>query len=151
MTLRNKPTDKVSSCVQEIPSERFAKTAIESSFRDFEDIRLGFSFKHFLDLQDQLGVSAAALAEVLGIAPRTLQRRREDGRFAKDESDRIERLERLISLANDVLGDTRSARSWLLRPQMALSGLVPFEMADTGPGVRAIERLLGQLDYGVYV
>jgi putative toxin-antitoxin system antitoxin component (TIGR02293 family) len=55
-----------------------------------------------------------------------------------------------MSQATGVFDSESSARAWLTRPQIALAGFVPLELADTGAGIREVENLLGRIDYGVY-
>jgi len=119
-------------------------------FGDVEEIRGGLPVETFFEVQELLGVGAAQLAEVVGIPLRTLQRRKDEGRLTKDESDRLDRVRMLAKHAADVFESPRAGREWLTRPQMGLAGFVPLELADTGAGIREVENLLGRIDYGVY-
>lgn len=121
-----------------------------TGFGDVAEIRAGLPFAGFLELQAALGLSGTALGDLIGIPARTLQRRREEGRLSKEESDRLDRVRRLHRQAVATLGSQEAARSWLTRPQMALAGFTPLDLADTGAGAREVENLLGRLDYGVY-
>ena len=47
-------------------------------------------------------------------------------------------------------GDVESARSWLMRPVLALGGAVPFEMLKTEVGAREVENLITRLEHGVF-
>lgn len=111
-----------------------------------EMVRGGLPARSFRFLCDAIGVSAERLARVAHIAPRTLARRRI---FKPDESDRILRLGRLFQQATAVLGGEEEARRWLLAPQWALGGAVPLDYADTEPGAREVEALLGRMEHGV--
>lgn len=119
-------------------------------FGDVEEIRSGLPVGTFFEVQELLGVSAAQLADVVGIPLRTLQRRKDEGRLTKDESDRLDRVRVLAKHATDVFESERAGREWLTRPQLGLAGFVPLELADTGAGIREVENLLGRIDYGVY-
>lgn len=89
---------------------------------------------------------------MLGIPPRTLARRKSAGRFSSDESERIIRLGRVFDLAVDLFeGDTAAAVNWLKTPKRALAGNTPLSYARTDIGGREVERLIGQLEYGVFV
>jgi len=122
----------------------------EPTFESIQEIRDGLPVGKFYELEDALGVGTARLAEVVGIPVRTLQRRKEEGRLSKEESDRLDRVVRLVDLAARVFESPGSAREWLTRPQMGLAGFVPLDLADTGAGTREVENLLGRIDYGVY-
>lgn len=119
-------------------------------FAPIEEIREGLPVGRFFELQESLGVGTARLANVVGIPLRTLQRRKDEGRLSKEESDRLDRVFRLLDQASKVFESVASAREWLTRPQMGLAGFVPLDLADTGAGIREVESLLGRIDYGVY-
>ncbi len=121
-----------------------------TGFESIEEIREGLPVGKFFELEETLGVGTARLAEVVGIPVRTLQRRKEEGRLSKEESDRLDRVLHLVAQATRVFESVASAREWLTRPQMGLAGFVPLELADTGAGTREVENLLGRIDYGVY-
>jgi len=42
-----------------------------------------------------------------------------------------------------------NARQWLTRSARALGGEPPLHFADTEPGAREVERLLGRIGHGV--
>lgn len=98
-------------------------------------------------LQAFLDTPAATLADALGIAPRTLSRRRASGRLASDESDRLLRTARLAEMALVALGDPTAAAAWLVEPKRLLGGESPLRHADTAPGARAVEDMLYAVEF----
>src|SRR5262249_46289527 len=105
------------------------------------------AFEHF---QRNTALSTDALASLTNIPKRTLARRREQGRFEPDESDRLVRFARVFGRALELFeGDTDAARTWLLSPQQALGGIVPLELARTDIGVNEVENLIGRIEYGI--
>lgn len=122
----------------------------DEGFDEIQEIRKGLPVEAFFQLQEKLGVGTPQLAEVVGIPVRTLQRRKDEGRLTKDESDRLDRVRKLVDQATVVFDSETDARAWLTRPQIGLAGFVPLELADTGAGIREVENLLGRIDYGVY-
>jgi putative toxin-antitoxin system antitoxin component (TIGR02293 family) len=88
------------------------------------------------------------LAACLDLSPRSLQRRRSEGRLARHESDRLYRLARIVALAKNYLGDEETALRWLKRPNRALGGASPLASVDTEPGARSVENVLGRIAYG---
>ncbi len=48
-------------------------------------------------------------------------------------------------------GDAAAAVNWLNTPKKALAGNTPFSYTRTEIGGREVERLIGQLEYGVFV
>lgn len=124
--------------------------ALKDLFVGVEEIRAGLPLAYFDRVQRRLGIGMAELAEVVGIPMRTLQRRREEGRLSKEESDRLDRLENLMDRAEEVFGSGEAMRQWFTRPQLGLGGLRPLDLADTSAGSRELLNLLGRIDYGVY-
>ena len=94
------------------------------------------------------GLTLRELAASLDLSPRSLQRRRNEGRLASYESDRLYRLARIIALAKRYIGNDETATRWLKRPNRALGGSTPIELLDTEPGARAVENVLGRIAYG---
>lgn len=128
----------------------FPELAAEDPADIVATVREGLPTERFDVLRRLLDVSSGTLAEVVGITPSTLSRRRKRGTFDKDESERILRVARLVARAIDVLDGMENARTWLTEPARGLGGEPPLEFADTEPGAREVERLLIRLDYGVY-
>jgi putative toxin-antitoxin system antitoxin component (TIGR02293 family) len=113
-------------------------------------LKSGLPIAAFDRLQESLGVPAAELAEVTHIAPRTLARRKREGRLQVDESERLLRVTLLFNRAVEVLGGAEAARQWFHGPRTALGGATPLAYADTEPGAREVEDLLGRIEHGVY-
>ena len=110
----------------------------------------GLPTESFDRLREELGVSDSRLAQVIGVAERTLRRRREAGRLKPDESERLLRLARLFERAREVLGTPERAQIWMKEPLPALGGRSPLDYADTEPGAREVERVLGRIAHGVF-
>lgn len=111
----------------------------------------GLEFKAAERLRRHLDVSLRELADIVQIAPRTMQRRRQSGRLHPDESDRVLRTSRLYGQALELFeGDEEAARQWLAQPQRALGGRIPLEVAKTDIGARQVENLIGRLEHGVF-
>ena len=82
------------------------------------------------------------------IVPKTtLQRRRE--RVSPEESQRLERLARMIALAESVWETRPLAREFLLSPQPQLDGERPVDLTRSDLGTREVEMLLMKLEYAL--
>ena len=129
-------------------------TSIGLACRNIDDIvqsmKAGFPISTFERLQTEMALSAGDLATTTNIAMRTLTRRKREGRLHTDESERLYRISALYDRAVQVLGDKESARHWFKTPKQALGGRSPLEYADTEPGAREVEDLLGRLEHGVF-
>ena len=70
-------------------------------------------------------------------------------RLSTTESERTERLARVIAAAEYVWNDQEDAREWLTRPHAELGNRVPLESAMSELGARRVEDLLDRLFYGI--
>jgi putative toxin-antitoxin system antitoxin component (TIGR02293 family) len=65
-----------------------------------------------------------------------------------EESDRVVRLARVVSQAEEVFGNNEKAARCLRKGKPRFDGLSPLEILKTEAGSRLVEELLLQLDYG---
>jgi putative toxin-antitoxin system antitoxin component (TIGR02293 family) len=111
-------------------------------------IARGIPYEGLERLERTTGIDIAALMQ---IPPRTLRRRKQDGRFTAEESDRLVSVARMISRVLDLFdGDAQEARAWLAEPAIAFGGATPLEIAHTETGAREVENLVGRIEYGVF-
>jgi putative toxin-antitoxin system antitoxin component (TIGR02293 family) len=84
------------------------------------------------------------------IIPARTRRHREAKRerLTVEESDRLVRMARVQSLAEDVFGDADRANRWLREPLGELSSTAPLDWARTEAGARLIEEILARIDWG---
>ena len=115
-----------------------------------KNIKKGLPISAFEKIQKELDVSADTLASTINIATRTLARRKKEGRFHSDESERVLRIASLFDRALQVLHSQNRVQLWFKSPQKGLGGQTPLEYADTEPGAREVEDLLGRLEHGVF-
>lgn len=113
-------------------------------------VRNGVPVTVVAQLTGELGLSTPALLAWLQIAPRTWARRKQVGRFDMLESDRLARLGRLVRRCRNVLGGAEEAKAWMAKPNRALQGRTPFDVAGTEVGAEAVFDLLGRLEHGVF-
>ena len=112
---------------------------------------LAACLKSLQQFQRSSGLSAAVIADLVRIPPRTLARRKSAGRLSPDESERLLRVSTLFAKAVALFeGDTGAARQWLASPKKALGGEVPLDFARTEVGAREVEALIGRLEHGVF-
>lgn len=113
-------------------------------------LKEGLPVKTFDALKNAMGISEQALASVTRIAVRTLTRRKKEGRLRPEESERLLRIGLLFDRAVEVLGGRELAQQWFITPIIALGRVTPLEYADTEPGAREVENVLGRIEYGVF-
>ncbi len=115
-----------------------------------DELQEGLDMKEFDELQNHLALPAEKLYPLLGLSKATMHRRKNEGKLKPDESDRVIRFARLLSMAMNVFHDLDYARTWLKHPQYGLGGAVPLEYARTEVGAREVENLMGRIEHGVY-
>lgn len=93
-------------------------------------------------------ISTLALATCL-IWTQTGSCRARRERLKPAEGDKVERLARLMAMAEAVWEDREDARSFMNEEHPRFEGRTPIEMADTELGARRVEDLLMKLEYGL--
>jgi putative toxin-antitoxin system antitoxin component (TIGR02293 family) len=113
-------------------------------------IEQGLRYRAVDALHSRYGLAIYEITFLLAVPSRTLARRKVEGRFRPEESDRLVRLGRIGALAEETLGDSNKASSWLRRPNRALANETPLRQLDTDIGSRQVENLLLRIAHGVY-
>ena len=121
--------------------------------RDLIDrVGVGLPYGDVERLARAAGFTLDQLADAIRVPRRTLSQRQRQGRLRPDESDRLVRLARLVSLATALFDDDPAAAGrWMARPAKALAGHTPLDYSRTEPGGREVEHLIGRLEHGVVV
>ena len=113
-------------------------------------VREGLPFRSFENVAEALDLRSGELADLIGVASRTLARRKHLKTLSAVESDRLVGIARIGSLAEATLGSLQHARGWLRHANRALGGVSPLACLDTEPGRRQVEELLYRISYGIY-
>jgi len=118
---------------------------------DVQDaIRDGLPYAAFEALVDALQLTRRDVTEIIGMASRTLARRKERKHLSPIESDRLYRIARITQIAAETLGGIDEARAWLSRGNRSLGGQRPLRMLDTEIGARQVEEALTRINYGMF-
>ena len=122
----------------------------------FDNVRMAAAVAHGLPagtiqrMAEKLGLPHQRLSQAVNIPLRTLARRlKQRTPLPPDESERVARLGRIVARATEVLGGLERARRWMMERPRGLGGKTPLDFAETEPGARAVEDLLGRLEHGV--
>ncbi|SAL86820.1 antitoxin [Caballeronia choica] len=116
-----------------------------------------------LDEQVRVGLPKSALKEGVEHATRSAEERRallsrivpeatfkrRRDRLSPDESEKTERLARIVATAQYVWDSEDDAREFLNAPHPMLEGRSPLDVALTELGARRVEELLWTLFYGL--
>ena len=140
--------DELRAVIAELGGDRVLGRTLRSDTELRSAIREGFPQEVVGSVMTSAGLTLKELSAALDLSPRSLQRRRHQGRLARYESDRLYRLARIVALAKQFIGDEKTAGRWLKRPNRALGGNIPLELIDTELGARAVENVLGRIAFG---
>jgi putative toxin-antitoxin system antitoxin component (TIGR02293 family) len=114
-------------------------------------VEQGLPYSVFDRLVANTSLPSDAALVLVNIPRRTLTRRKREGRFHQDESDRLVRASRVFARALSLFeGNREAAKHWLSAPQKAVGGEVPLALARTETGALEVERLMGRLEHGVF-
>jgi putative toxin-antitoxin system antitoxin component (TIGR02293 family) len=140
--------EELQAVIAELGGEKVLGRTLRTNNDLRSAIREGFPQKVVASVMNSVGLTLKELSAALDLSPRSLQRRRHQGRLARYESDRLYRLARIIALAKQYIGDEETATRWLKRPNRALGGEIPLALIDTELGARAVENVLGRIAFG---
>jgi putative toxin-antitoxin system antitoxin component (TIGR02293 family) len=93
----------------------------------------------------EAGTSASALVYAV-VPPATFKRR---SKLTADESERTERLARVVALTDAVWDSPDEARAFLNRRHPLLDDETPLTVARSEIGARRVERLLADVEHGL--
>ncbi len=85
---------------------------------------------------------------VYRVVPEATFKRRQ-GRLSPAESERTERLARMVATAEYCLNSKEAARLFLTSPHWKFNNRIPIEVAMTELGGRQVEQLLFSLSWGL--
>jgi putative toxin-antitoxin system antitoxin component (TIGR02293 family) len=103
-----------------------------------------------LDVLRDKGLTFTEIAELV-IPPRTLKRRKERGEnLSLEETERLVRVDRVLTMADKVFGDHAKAMRWLRHPDERMGSRSAMTMLGTEAGARLVENKLGQIDEGMF-
>lgn len=145
----------MSTQVQRIAAILGGKATLKRDVRDLQDLRvtveaglprasLERAVRHVTD-----DGRAATELKYRIVAKTTLGRR--SGRLSLAESERLERLARLVALAEEVWEGPELAREFLTSPQPQLGGAAPLDLVRSDVGARQVEQLLWSLEHALPV
>lgn len=148
--MANSHTGETQKIVALLGGTRALQRRISDPRRMRDAVRAGLPYAALEAFLVALQISRDQLTSLLGVAPRTLARRKDARRLSPGESDRLYRVAHTVRLATEVLGSLERARSWLSRSNRAMGGVTPISLLDTEIGQRQVEEVLERINHGIY-
>jgi putative toxin-antitoxin system antitoxin component (TIGR02293 family) len=141
---------KASAIARVLGGEKTLDTKVSSQKDLIIAVRRGLRVSAVDAVIEELDAPRTEVLPTLGIARRTLERRKHKGRLLPAESERVYRLAKILASAESVLGDKQRARRWLNTPNRALGNVSPLSMLETEAGADEVTNVLGRIEYGVH-
>jgi putative toxin-antitoxin system antitoxin component (TIGR02293 family) len=97
------------------------------------------------------GLTSAEVSTLV-VSPRTLRQRqsKEVKNLTQRETERLLRIARILSLAEYVFGNIEKTLNWLRASNSRLNDRTALSLLQTEVGGRLVEKMLWQIDEGVY-
>jgi putative toxin-antitoxin system antitoxin component (TIGR02293 family) len=105
----------------------------------------GLPYAVFDAFSERTGLTADQIAVFADVSRGALAERRREGRFTRDESDRLVRAARVFARVMTLFGEPGTAAAWLVSGQPGLGGSVPLELSRTELGAREVEAAVAKL------
>lgn len=135
---------------EKLGGRKVFKKPVRSELELAEAIRRGLPTRA-VDEVLEAGLLEPAEVYELVLPRRTLAHRRERGQpLTPEQSDRLARVVRVTTRAEEALGERAKAARWLRKPNRALGGRRPIELLENDMGARMVERVLTRIEYGVH-
>jgi putative toxin-antitoxin system antitoxin component (TIGR02293 family) len=123
--------------------------ASESEFELAEIVEKGIPTDTIAFLRHS-GLTFSEVSSIV-ISPRTLKHRKARGQnLSHEETERVVRVGRVLALADQIFASHDKALLWLRTPDDRLNNRTPLSMLPTEAGGRLIEKMLWQIDEGIY-
>ncbi len=112
-------------------------------------IRRGLPARAFDQVADTLELSRESLAGKLGLAARTINRKKGSRQtLSAAESEKVLRVARIHNLARSLFTTSEAVSAWLARPAAPLGHLAPIDLLDTDVGAQEVEGYVRGLLHG---
>ena len=111
--------------------------------------RKGVSKSALSHLAKSFGLSTPAMAQMLPITERTIQRYKAKTLFKPSVSEHILELAGLVARGTEVFGARDLFLKWMERPTRALGNRTPRELLDSTFGIGMVMDELGRIEHGI--
>ncbi len=122
---------------------------IESEVDLYELGREGIPKKALVHLAANMELSMRAMARILHVAERTLQRKKEDDLLAEAISEHVIQVAEVYARGSEVLGNAERFRIWLNAANVALGNRTPIELLSSRYGALMVLDELGRMEHGI--
>lgn len=133
------------------PSLLSGKSLLQmTAFEKIDIIKAGITKKDLEQFKKTAGLDYDQLAKALSVTRVTLINKKGKERFGVALSERIIAIADIYAYGYDVFGEEAIFNRWILKPNRALGGVVPFDLLDTQYGREEVTTIVGRIDYGLF-
>ena len=113
-------------------------------------VQSGLSKRDLENLKAKTRLDYGKLATALSVTRATLINKKKQEKFNATLSERIMSLADIYSYGYEVFEDEDRFNQWMLRPNQALNGRLPYDLIDNQFGREEVKDIIGRIAYGVY-
>lgn len=121
-----------------------------TGFEKIDIIRNGVSKKELEEIKETAALDYDQLAQALSVTRATLINKKGKEKFGTALSERIVSVADIYAYGYEVFEDEVAFNRWILKPNRALGGMVPFDLLDTQYGREEVREVIGRIDYGLF-
>ena len=123
---------------------------IESEMDLYELSAAGLPKCALTSLSAKLGLSLRAMAQLLRLGERTIQRKKEQDLLDTDASEQVLQIAVVYATGAALFGSVEIFQRWMATENIAFGGKKPLDLLPSRYGARLILDVLGRIDSGVY-
>ncbi|MEO6188205.1 MAG: antitoxin Xre/MbcA/ParS toxin-binding domain-containing protein [Ginsengibacter sp.] len=121
-----------------------------TSMEKMSIVQSGLSKRDLENLKAKTKLDYGKLATALSVTRATLINKKKQEKFNPVLSERIMSLADIYSYGYEVFEDEDRFNQWMLRPNQALNGRLPYDVIDNQFGREEVKDIIGRIAYGVY-
>ena len=130
--------------------EKLLGIKVKSDMDLYEAGRRGIPKKALLNLAERINLSLAAVAALVHVTERTIQRKKDGDLLSKPVSEQVLQLAEVFSRGGEVFRSEEEFKVWLDTPARSLDGKRPLELLSSRFGAQMVLDELGRIEYGVH-
>jgi putative toxin-antitoxin system antitoxin component (TIGR02293 family) len=115
----------------------------------YEVSKTGLPKKALINLIQNLGFSVKAMASLLSITERTIQRKSDTELLDFITSEQILQVADVYSRGNTVFGSQEKFKDWIMLTNKALNNMRPIDLLSSRYGAQMVLDEIGRIEYGI--
>jgi putative toxin-antitoxin system antitoxin component (TIGR02293 family) len=131
--------------------KKYVRTTVENPFDFIHLATNGIDAAVIKNFRSYFDLSRDSVAQMLNVSEPTLYRwTKANKSLDRNFSVKLFEIADLFLYGIEVFEDKENFFKWLKLPNMALGGLIPYELIEIPGGVAKVKDVLGRIEHGVY-